>query len=1537
MHPIEFAVEGTGTLLLYALAAMNGGPFSSDPVVQEDYISPLPDALRCSLMAVHASGRSKHSASPWRPEMDAYVLLRHVRDKISLPKVAQQWPFPPPAKKSRAVQLRWHNVLKGLAGFALKILFVRCAPVTCICSAYFCSFVMLALALLAAHSNPASRSRPRRGEALIGTRNRTAFCIKLPTDGDAPAPALAASASRKPDKAAELLLHQDVLGGGWALFGVRPDATFQTGFQPTFSYPFNLSKFSGAASRAAGRPTTFKPIGAAADAELASFFATTGTAKNGDVSLADPAVEIGFTCGGGTPLQPLTEPVWRAEPTQPLAELCVSEDPIKASGFTTEEAGFTAATAHSKIEADETVIKVCKTECGAAAAVAWHAQPYHKPPLTDELYKTDEQSLTSPFHFPFMSGPSSAPVRTQQRCQFWAALFVLLGACGGVLLSVRRSSSGRLVRCRTGARRGAWLLILAALLPLACAPSAHTSGSGDFQVTVGGGSYPSEVSWTLTCSGALIGSGGAPYSGTLSAPPGECTLNMYDSYGDGWNGVEWKGAGYTFTLGSGSYGSETFILAPLPPEAKLRSLIAEAAVSQADVSIYLPPSADFKLLSQISCGSDIKVTVASSGEGATLDGQKQTGLFYLSGGCSLTLRGLTLVNGRTDNGGVVYAYQAGDVEIIDSTVRDCSAGNHGGVVWARYSGAVSLIGSNLTSCSAGSIGGVVYAEGSGAVSIIDLDVSDCSASYIGGVVYAYDSGAVSIINSDVSGCSAGNNGGVVFASNSESLSIAVVDFIDNRAAISASVLYLSNTPSSISDASFTGNTAGDDNDGATIETVNSAIDWDCRLGSWMPRKGSFFGDFSICTVLSSTYSARLPPEYTGWTDKLANAISIDWSGFFLPEQCLGYALRLLAIALSPAALGLLDLTPAGLAYTISPPNEPLRQVSYMRQDASVECGTEDHESITDVATGFIVLWPAGSLVLFTSLLAACYKPLQAKTPNALTRATAFLHREYEKTWYWWEVVELARKLVLTGFVLLIPEERAFVRLVVATLVCSCYAVALAVVRPYKRVEDNVLAVATSLVLLLLFLGANWSTIFLSIEERHPDTAEAAAVLGFGKLNVIVNSMIILVAVVLAFFLVGAIAAAHRVAKLPTIRLVSTKQPPELSIGTGLTWHLFNSHIWSTGQDAVKVIKGELQQLLPDIKVDDLKDIGALEEYIQRSQAILFFLSQGYFRSKARLSPPVSAGTLALPPASPAPQNCLREVRSSLEKDKPLVLVQEADPEKGGGTLQALRDECPEDLQPAIFDKDWPLTIWYRIDEFQLVSLKIIAEAPPAAATRSAAVLLCSPNFLDKTSLPLCVSGELESQSLAFSKPCTLWASPANPGAAELAHELAGAFPGLTVSTVADVGSSASARPSMAPRGLARRTRRAGDVTHMLLYLNQNTWLEDDGERLAEQVKQAREDKLKIVMAHENDPALGGCAFDRMFEVSLVLLAKSLGATPARSRADLLVSGSVAEGSTSLAKRSFGGLSRVFAKMSSRSSAEARDVSGGEASSVQRQV
>ena len=101
----------------------------------------------------------------------------------------------------------------------------------------------------------------------------------------------------------------------------------------------------------------------------------------------------------------------------------------------------------------------------------------------------------------------------------------------------------------------------------------------EFLVEVGGvdAGWPEEVSWYLTCDGKYIGEGGAPFSATLSATPGECTLEMFDSFGDGWTNFEmtqshiWSirrdpiphmgGAGwYKYTLEDGSYGIETFTL-----------------------------------------------------------------------------------------------------------------------------------------------------------------------------------------------------------------------------------------------------------------------------------------------------------------------------------------------------------------------------------------------------------------------------------------------------------------------------------------------------------------------------------------------------------------------------------------------------------------------------------------------------------------------------------------------------------------------------------------------------------------------------------------------------------------------------------------------------------------------------------------------------------------------------------------------------------------------------------------------------------------
>jgi len=69
--------------------------------------------------------------------------------------------------------------------------------------------------------------------------------------------------------------------------------------------------------------------------------------------------------------------------------------------------------------------------------------------------------------------------------------------------------------------------------------------------------------------------------------------------------------------------------------------------------------------------------------------------------------------------------------------------------------------------------------------------------------------------------------------------------------------------------------------------------------------------------------------------------------------------------------------------------------------------------------------------------------------------------------------------------------------------------------------------------------------------------------------------------------------------LTSVRLVATKQVPELRLSPALQYHLFLSHIWSSGQDQMATVKRELQLLLFGIHVfldvDDLEDIGQLDK------------------------------------------------------------------------------------------------------------------------------------------------------------------------------------------------------------------------------------------------------------------------------------------------------------------------------------------------------
>ena len=110
----------------------------------------------------------------------------------------------------------------------------------------------------------------------------------------------------------------------------------------------------------------------------------------------------------------------------------------------------------------------------------------------------------------------------------------------------------------------------------------------------------------------------------------------------------------------------------------------------------------------------------------------------------------------------------------------------------------------------------------------------------------------------------------------------------------------------------------------------------------------------------------------------------------------------------------------------------------------------------------------------------------------------------------------------------------------------------------------------------------------AIDERsgggEEGQSDAEAITGMRSPNGILLFLLVLTAVLLLLFIVGGVVGLRRIAGVPTIRLSRTGQRPELSLHRGVLWHLFNSHIWSTGQDAAAAIKKELQLLLPGINV-----------------------------------------------------------------------------------------------------------------------------------------------------------------------------------------------------------------------------------------------------------------------------------------------------------------------------------------------------------------
>ena len=93
------------------------------------------------------------------------------------------------------------------------------------------------------------------------------------------------------------------------------------------------------------------------------------------------------------------------------------------------------------------------------------------------------------------------------------------------------------------------------ILSLATVLCCFATLNAQVNVTCDGGSWQSEVSWTITDASGAVFTGGAPYSGDLALACGAYTVDMVDAYGDGWNGNTLSIGMDSFTIDYGASAS----------------------------------------------------------------------------------------------------------------------------------------------------------------------------------------------------------------------------------------------------------------------------------------------------------------------------------------------------------------------------------------------------------------------------------------------------------------------------------------------------------------------------------------------------------------------------------------------------------------------------------------------------------------------------------------------------------------------------------------------------------------------------------------------------------------------------------------------------------------------------------------------------------------------------------------------------------------------------------------------------------------------
>ena len=420
-----------------------------------------------------------------------------------------------------------------------------------------------------------------------------------------------------------------------------------------------------------------------------------------------------------------------------------------------------------------------------------------------------------------------------------------------------------------------------------------------------------------------------------------------------------------------------------------------------------------------------------------------------------------------------------------------------------------------------------------------------------------------------------------------------------------------------------------------------------------------------------------------------------------------------------------------------PPQQPYhydKARCYLRADYSVvtcvekkgapEAGCVEQEEYTEIkGFAYMVIVVYAVVVPLALLIVLVTKRREIRgqsKPGELSIALQFLYRAYEPRFYWYEIVEVARRLILVGFIIFV-EPGTLIQLFVALTVAISMFAGMLFLRPHRDVSNRFLALVASFMTI--------TTLISCIMLRTPTIVEALKDSAVQRklwqyLNYDVNwgvtGLFVATSLTLVALAVSAVITYLKSEQTPFVRRVRKDNLGD--IGTiveappldGDRKHVFISYTWQSGQDQCRTIKLKLAEVLLGVEVfldvDDLKE-GRGEDDVVQAQKLLVFLSEGYCTSP----------------------NCVRELLTAVEWEIPVIVVYEVEKKHGrvydqlDVELRFLRNTLNRPpLKDELLDKDdyfkkrvedtlfgAPRIPWFRVAQFLEVSmLEMVREIKP---------------------------------------------------------------------------------------------------------------------------------------------------------------------------------------------------------------------------------